>query len=113
MSSASGNYDTHYVAGTDEIDADGTLVINKLNREQLKYPDFLPTWDPKQKYPPLKFFKHLDPGARADKSLSNLFPKDAQHVQKRITPKLGTEVTGVQLSQLDDKAKDELALFVV
>lgn len=112
MSKASGNYDTHYVAGTDEIDADGTLVINKLNRNQLQYPDFLPTWDPKQKYPPLKFFKHLDPGARADKSLSNLFPKDAQFVQKRITPKLGTEVTGVQLSQLNDKAKDELALYV-
>ena len=53
----------------------------------------------------------IDPGARADKSLSNLFPKDSDHVQKRITPKLGTEVTGIQLSQLDDKGKDELALY--
>ena len=107
-----GNFDIHFVEGTDEIEQDGTLVINKLNRDQLKFPDFLPTWDPRQKYPPLKFFKHEDPGARADKSLPNLFPKDSDHVQKRITPKLGTEVTGIQLSQLDDKGKDELALYV-
>lgn len=107
----SGNYDTHFVAGTDEVDSNGILRINKLNREQLKYQEFLPTWDPNQKYPPLKFFKHLDPGARADKSLSNLFPEGGDYKQKRVTPKLGTEITGIQLSQLNDKAKDELALF--
>lgn len=107
-----GNYDTHFVDGVDEIDENGILTVNKNNREQLDYPEFLPTWDPSQKYPPLKFFKHEDPGKRADPKMASLFPADGSQVLKRITPKLGTEVTGVQLSQLDDKGKDELALFV-
>lgn len=112
MSTKFGNYDIHFVGGKDEVEEDGTLVINKNDRSQLEFKDFLPTWDPKQKYGPLKFFKHLDPGARADKSLSNLFPKDSDHKLKKITPKLGTEVTGVQLSDLDSNGRDELALYV-
>lgn len=31
---------------------------------------------------------------------------------KLLTPKFGSEVRGIQLSQLSDKGKDELALFV-
>lgn len=106
------NNDIHYYQDQDEVDQDGVLVVNKQNREQSHYPDFLPTWDPKQKFAPLKFFKHQEPGARADPSFPNLFPKDAKYDLKRVTPKLGTEVTGIQLSQLDDKGKDELALYV-
>ncbi|KAK6455574.1 alpha-ketoglutarate catabolism dioxygenase [Scheffersomyces xylosifermentans] len=107
-----GNFDTHFYKGQDEVGEDGILTINKRNRDQSHFPDFLPTWDPKQKYPPLKFFKHVDPGTRADPSFPNLFPKDGDHKVKRITPKLGSEIRGVQLSQLDDKGKDELALLV-
>ncbi|KAK6463758.1 alpha-ketoglutarate catabolism dioxygenase [Scheffersomyces coipomensis] len=107
-----GNFDIHFYNGVDEVDKDGVLVINKKNRDASNFPDFLPTWDPTQKYPPLKFFKHEDPGARADPSLSTLFPKNGDYELKKVTPKFGTQVTGVQLSQLDDKGKDELALFV-
>lgn len=110
-----GNYDTHFVSGIDEVGEDGVLVINQKSRAALKYPDFLPTWDPLQKYPPLKFFKHEDPGLRADKNFPNLFPKDRDDYKiKRITPKFGSEIVGggIQLSQLDDKGKDELALLV-
>lgn len=107
-----GNYDIHFVEGQDEIAEDGVLVINKNNRAQSKFPDFLPTWDPQQKFAPLKFFKHQDPGARADTSLPTLFPKDGEHKLKNVTPKFGTEVFGIQLSELDSAAKDELALFV-
>lgn len=108
------NYDIHFNQGVDEVDSEGVLVINSKNREQAKYPDFLPTWDPKQKYGPLKFFKHIDPGTRADPSFPSLFPKEtAQNYSiKRVTPKFGTTITGVQLSSLDDNGKDELALLV-
>jgi sulfonate dioxygenase len=115
MSSAGvrfGNYDIHFVEGQDEVAEDGVLVINKDNRSQSHFPDFLPTWDPLQKYPPLKFFKFEDPGARANRELLTLFPENGSQTLKKITPKFGTEVRGVQLSQLDDAGKDELALFV-
>ncbi|KAK6197578.1 Fe(II)-dependent sulfonate/alpha-ketoglutarate dioxygenase-like protein [Scheffersomyces amazonensis] len=107
-----GNFDTHFYKGQDEVDTDGVLVINKKNRENSNFPEYLPTWDPKQKYAPLTFFKHEDPGLRADPNFPNLFPKDGDHKIKRVTPKLGSEIRGVQLSQLDDKGKDELALLV-
>lgn len=107
-----GNYDIHFVQGRDEVDSDGTLVINKANRERAKYPEFLPTWNPNEKYPPLKFFKFEDKGLKADDKFTRLFPEGGSQVVKKITPKLGSEVRGVQLSQLSDEAKDDLALYV-
>ena len=105
MAQRFGNSDIHFNKDFDEVDADGVLVINKRNREQAKYPDFLPSWDPSDKLPPLKFEKYIDPGSRADPSFPNLFPKDGSHKIKRITPKFGSEIDGVQLSQLNDKGK--------
>ncbi|CUM62574.1 uncharacterized protein PRCAT00000126001 [Priceomyces carsonii] len=112
MSKIANDYDIHFKQGQDEVAEDGVLVINKRNREQSKFPEFLPTWDPSEKHPPLKFFKHYDPGHRADPSFPNLFPKDGSHQLKKITPKFGTEVHGVQISSLNDQGKDELALFI-
>lgn len=107
-----GDFDTHFNKETDEITENGVLTVSNKDRQAAKYPDFLPEWDPNQKFPPLKFFKHEDPGLRADPSFPNLFPKGKEQNVKRITPKLGSEVLDVQLSQLDDKGKDELALLV-
>lgn len=112
-----GNFDIHFYNGKDEVGDDGVLVINSKNRASSNYPEFLPTWDPNQKFPPLSFVPHHDPGVRANPDLKTLFPEGLKptsdaYVTKRITPKFGTEVTGIQISQLDDKGKDELALFV-
>lgn len=107
-----GNFDTHFFEGQDEISSDGILRLKKAYRDQSKYPDFLPTWNPNEKYPPLKFHKYNDPALRADESFPNLFPEGKQFKTKRITPKLGTEVEGVQLSELSSEGKDELALLV-
>ncbi|KAK6203068.1 taurine catabolism dioxygenase [Scheffersomyces amazonensis] len=90
----------------------GAFTISKENRQQAKYPEFLPTWNPNQKFPPLEFFEFHDKGLLADANLSNLFPKNGNHQVKSVTPKLGSEVKGVQLSQLSDEAKNDLALFV-
>ena len=89
MTTKFGNSDIHFNKEVDEIDEDGVLVINRHNRAQAKFPDFLPTWDPRQKYPPLKFEKYIDPGSRADPSFPNLFPKGGNYKATRITPKFG------------------------
>ncbi|KAK6463409.1 taurine catabolism dioxygenase [Scheffersomyces coipomensis] len=90
----------------------GAFTISKENKQQSKNPDFLPTWDPNQKFPPLKFFEFHDKGLLADPEFPNLFPKDIDHKVKSVTPKLGSEINGIQLSQLNDEGKNELALFL-
>lgn len=54
-------------------------------------------------------FTHTEHGKDANHSLSNLL-KDAKVTD--LTPNIGAEVTGVQLSSLTNAGKDELALFV-
>lgn len=74
-----------------------------------RYPEYLPTWDDVW-FDPLPPFEYEDPALRADKSKSNLLSGDAKvtHIQ----PRIGSYVEGVQLSQLSEAAKDELALLV-
>ncbi|ROT42521.1 TauD-domain-containing protein [Sodiomyces alkalinus F11] len=78
--------------------------------EKAKYPDYLPTWNPEQKYPPLEPFEHYDHGKDANPSFPNLLPEGAQ--VNHLTPTTGTEVRGIQLSSLSNAGKDELARFV-
>lgn len=60
--------------------------------------------------PPLEFFEHYEHGKDADPEFGSLL-KEGVKISD-ITKSIGAEVTGVQLSQLDNKAKDELALLV-
>ncbi|KAJ8123768.1 hypothetical protein ONZ43_g358 [Nemania bipapillata] len=78
--------------------------------EAAKYPHYLPTWDKSQKYPPLEPFEHYDHGKDADTSYPELLPTSAK--VNHLTPTIGTEVRGVQLSSLSDAGKDQLARFV-
>ncbi|EMG50423.1 JLP1 Alpha-ketoglutarate-dependent sulfonate dioxygenase [Candida maltosa Xu316] len=73
--------------------------------------EYLPTWDFSEKYEPYEFFKYEDPALRANEKLPNLFPEGAKYEKTNVSPKLGTEITGIQLSQLNDAAKDEVALL--
>ncbi|KAK9460578.1 uncharacterized protein V1516DRAFT_677101 [Lipomyces oligophaga] len=92
---------------------EGRLVLAGEAFEDAAYPKYLPTWNTKEHYGPLEPFEHVDPGTRADPSLPNLFPADNEsHKVKRLTPKFGSEVRGVQLSQLSAAGRDELALYV-
>ncbi|KAH7409028.1 putative alpha-ketoglutarate-dependent sulfonate dioxygenase [Cadophora sp. MPI-SDFR-AT-0126] len=54
--------------------------------------------------------EHIDAGARADKSKSALFSaaKEVIHLNAHI----GTEIVGLQLKDLTDTQKDELALLI-
>jgi sulfonate dioxygenase len=67
--------------------------------------------DVSARYPPLEPFEHYDHGKDADPSFPDLLPKGVAQVDN-ICPFIGSEVHGVQLSQLSDKGKDQLALFV-
>lgn len=73
--------------------------------------DYLPSWNKNEHYEPYQFEEHHDPALRADAKLANLLPKDRDIQINNISPKLGTEIIGVQLSELSDAAKDELALL--
>lgn len=97
------------------IHLDGELknnngVLEVTGETNVSYPKYLPVWDTNLNYEPLTEFEHEDPGLRADPSFPNLL-KDGV-IPSDITPKFGTEIRGIQLSSLDDKGKDELALFV-
>ncbi|KAL2177088.1 uncharacterized protein P884DRAFT_329905 [Thermothelomyces heterothallicus CBS 202.75] len=76
-----------------------------------KYPHYLPTWNHNEKYPALEPFEHYEHGKDADTSYPNLLPEGTVKVT-HLTPTIGTEVRGIQLSQLSNAGKDELARFV-
>ncbi|KAK1142493.1 hypothetical protein N8T08_007855 [Aspergillus melleus] len=84
--------------------------VNKQTQARTRYPEYLPTWD-KIWFDPLTPFTYEDPALRVkDKSKRNLLGPDAKVTE--IQPRMGSIVEGVQLSQLTDAAKDELALLV-
>lgn len=78
---------------------------HQLNSPQ--YQNYLPTWDPEEKFPPLKPFDHVEHGLEADLHFPELLKSGVKTVD--ITPSIGTEVTGVQLSSLTDAGKAQLA----
>lgn len=75
----------------------------------LQYPEYLPTWSPYQKYPPLEPFEHYDHGVDADASFPDLLPASAQ--KEDLTPSIGSSIRGIQLSSLNSAGKDQLALL--
>ena len=63
------------------------------------------------RYPPLEPFEHYDHGKDADPTFPDLFPEGKAQLEE-LTPVIGSEVSGIQLSQLTKEGKDQLALFV-
>ncbi|CAO3587749.1 unnamed protein product [Absidia cylindrospora] len=81
------------------------LDIEKLadeNGRYLIYPD--------KKYPELEPFEHYDRGQRGDSKKASLYDNASKVFD--VTPHIGTEIHGIQLSQLTDTQKDDLALLV-
>ena len=121
--------------GPKEAFIGGPQVFNKLAEEQgterqppAAHPEYLPVWDADVKYvaalhhafrhdllischryPPLQPFAHYEHGRDAHPKLSDLF-RDATSVTE-LTPFIGSEVRGTQLSALTKEGKDQLALF--
>jgi len=81
------------------------------NDAKYKYQNYLPVYDETTTFPATQPFEFNDRGALADKAKPNLFGvKDAKIT--KLTPRIGTEITGIQLSQLTDDQKNELALLI-
>lgn len=73
------------------------------------YPKYLPVFD-KIWFDPLPAFPFEDPALRGDPSKSHVITPDVKLTE--ITPRMGTILDGIDLSKLDNTAKDELALLV-
>ncbi|KAK7451163.1 hypothetical protein VKT23_012494 [Stygiomarasmius scandens] len=73
------------------------------------YPFYYPYFDVEEKFPPTEIFEFIDPGTRADPAKPHLLNPNT--TTKDISPYLGTEVTGTQISQLSKEGLDELALY--
>ncbi|KAK3903286.1 putative alpha-ketoglutarate-dependent sulfonate dioxygenase [Staphylotrichum tortipilum] len=92
-----------------KFDADAEAGLK--GHKAAKHPAYLPTWDRNEKYAPLEPFEHTEHGKDADLSFPNLLPQGVASVVD-LTPTIGTEVRGVQLSTLSNAGKNELARFV-
>ncbi|KAH3675142.1 hypothetical protein WICMUC_002798 [Wickerhamomyces mucosus] len=110
------NLDIHFRKDQDVIDPKtGVLTVGPKEYEAANHPEWLPTWDPNEKYEPYSDDfnnSHVDRAHFADSNLKNLFPEGGDYKIKKISPKLGSEVRGIQLSQLTNEQKDDLALLV-
>jgi len=87
---------------------------SEVNASNYKYAHYLPVFDPAVHFPPLTPFDHTDPGSRVEDPLNNPLKEllgDASSVLD-LTPTIGSEIKGVQLTNLSDKGKDELAALV-
>jgi sulfonate dioxygenase len=71
----------------------------------------LPVHDETTTLPPVEPFEFRDRGLDADKAKPNLLNHPGISLI-RLTPRIGTEISGVQLSELTDVQKNELALLV-
>ena len=80
------------------------------DHQPASYPHYLPVWDKETKYPPLEPFQHHEHGKDADPSFKDLLKAGTKLVD--LTGNIGAEVTGVQLHELSDAGKDQLALLV-
>ncbi|TVY35735.1 Alpha-ketoglutarate-dependent sulfonate dioxygenase [Lachnellula subtilissima] len=78
-------------------------------KEKYKYAAYLPYSTPGRQ-PPLAEFVHVDVGLRADPEKKRLFGVPGAVIQE-VTPNVGTEIRGIQLSQLLPEQLDDLALL--
>ncbi|KAK2049568.1 Clavaminate synthase-like protein [Colletotrichum somersetense] len=89
------------------------LAYDDKIHDQYEYSQYLPVYDEETSLPPLQPFGFYDRGLAADRDKPNLLPKDNPGIKAtKLTPVIGTEIRGLQLSRLDGRQKDELALLI-
>ncbi|CAM1501420.1 Fc.00g105820.m01.CDS01 [Cosmosporella sp. VM-42] len=80
---------------------------------QCKYGTHLPVYEEITTFPPLQLFEFNDRGLVGNKEKVNLLPENDKTIKASpITPVIGTGIRGLQISQLNDVQKDELALLI-
>ncbi|KAL1837437.1 hypothetical protein VTK73DRAFT_4696 [Phialemonium thermophilum] len=109
---------TPSVGETPSIAHNGPVVRQDFDsglHQKYRYASYLPVWNPITELEALEPFDFVDKGAVADKAKPHLFSalKTRPNASiTKITPRVGSEVKGLQLSQLTDEQKNELALLI-
>ncbi|KAI1873926.1 uncharacterized protein JN550_003195 [Neoarthrinium moseri] len=94
-------------------DAKLSQAFDSAQHASYKYRDYLPVYDETTTFPATEPFEFSDRGHLADAAKPNLLDLKDPNVQvTKLTPRVGTEFRGVQLSQLTDTQKNELALLI-
>ncbi|KAK6457442.1 oxidoreductase activity protein [Scheffersomyces xylosifermentans] len=85
-------------------------------KKTIKYPEYFGTLDFNEqgKYSNVKNVDGAknDKGHLGDASFKNLFPQNSKVKTFDLSPNFGTEIDGIQLSELSDEGKNDLALFL-
>lgn len=89
------------------------LAFDEKTHQAYKYAAYLPVYDNTTVFPPTEPFDFTDKGTLADKAKPSLFAINDDNVKiTKLTPRVGTEIRGLQLSKLSDDQKNELALLI-
>ncbi|KAH0525617.1 hypothetical protein TsFJ059_007964 [Trichoderma semiorbis] len=90
-----------------------TLAYDDAIHQKYRYHEYLPVYDEETHFDPIQPFEFTDRGLAADKAKSALLSSANPELKvSKITPVIGTEIRGLQLSQLNDTQKNELALLI-
>lgn len=86
-------------------------ALNLRAAPEYRFSHLLPTFSQDEHYPPLELFDHVDPGSRA---LTHEDPNAflANAIVSDLTPRFGSEISGVDLATLNAEGQDQLALYV-
>nr|XP_019049711.1 hypothetical protein I302_00130 [Kwoniella bestiolae CBS 10118]OCF28641.1 hypothetical protein I302_00130 [Kwoniella bestiolae CBS 10118] len=85
-------------------------IAEQIEPDQSLYPHLLPVEHDGTDITKYDSFTQSDPALRADTAFTSLL--NGPTTSRPVTPLFGTELSGLQLSQLDSKALDELGLLV-
>ncbi|KAI1192707.1 hypothetical protein F5X97DRAFT_337347 [Nemania serpens] len=90
-----------------------TRAFDAAQHTTYGYTNYLPVYDEETTFPPTEPFDFVDRGLAADKAKPHLLGLNDPNVKiAKLTPRIGTEISGLQLSELSDVQKNELALLV-
>jgi sulfonate dioxygenase len=82
----------------------------ELIKSRTGWPEYLPVWEEGIWHPDFPIFEYNDPALRADPAKPNLFIDGV--TATKVTPRMGTILSGVKLDKLTQAGKDELALLI-
>ncbi|KAF9218377.1 TauD-domain-containing protein [Gyrodon lividus] len=96
---------------TETTDKVAQLKVDAADRRDNSpsYPFYQPYYDIDEKWPPTQVYEHVDPGLKADPAKPHLLTPETK--LNHISPYLGTEISGIQISHLSEEGLDELALY--
>ena len=97
------------VAGANTIKL--TSAFDDKTHSEYKYNAYLPVYDETTTFPATEEFDVSDRGFEADQKKPNLL-ENADAQVTLLTPRIGTEIRGLQLSKLSNEQKNELALLL-